>query len=383
MTTDRRQALALLFAAAATPALAGAKPARPARWAAAEAAAQALITERLTPGLQVCVRRRGQTLFSRGFGMASLEDATPMTPLSIGKIGSVTKQFTAAAILLLAEDGKLSLDDPLARFLPDFPRAADLPLRRMLNHTSGLGNYTDTATRNDFAQMTRIDRDTAALVDLMRAGAKVQVFEPGTSWAYSNTAYVLLGVVIEKVTGRPYSEFFQTRLFKPAGLARTAVDDMAEVVPGRASGYSNAPKAPSGFANTSFISMTAPGGAGNLRSTMTDLCAWHEALLGGRVLQPASLQAMLTPSVLNDGALPTSPRGGKDGKIRYGLGQFLEDSDGYPSIWHRGGINGFSTDLRSYTDQGVTLALILNTDGGPPSARRNDLRQALLTAALA
>ena len=306
-----------------------------------------------------------------------------MIPQSIGKIGSVTKQFTAAAILLLAEDGKLTLDDSLAKYLPDFPRAGELTLRRMLNHTSGLGSYTDTAKLQDFLNMSRLDRTTDELVALMQAGDKVQVFEPGASLAYSNTAFVLLGVVIEKVTGHPYGAFFQSRLFGPAAMTRTAVDNMSEVLPGRSNGYSNDAKVPGGFTNASFISMTIPGAAGNLRSCMSDLCAWHEALLGGRILKPASLQTMLTPAQLNDGSLPKSPRESADGKMRYGMGLFLDDSDGHRCISHGGGIQGFGTDLRTYPDQNLTLATIFNTDSGPPPPRAKALRTALLTAALA
>jgi len=142
MRIDRRVAMASLLAviAAPNPSAAGTTG----RWTQVEAAARKMVDDRLTPGLQICVRQRGATVFSRGFGQADLETATPMTPTTVCRIGSVSKQFTAAGILLLAQDGKLSLDDPLSRFIPDFPNAERLSIRRLLSHTTGLGNYTET-----------------------------------------------------------------------------------------------------------------------------------------------------------------------------------------------------------------------------------------------
>lgn len=353
---NRRQSLAVLLGAALTPSAALAADA----WAAVDVAANAAIAAKATPGIQVCVRRKGKTVYSRGFGAADLEHGVALTPEAPCRVGSVTKQFTAATILLLAQDGKLSLDDTLAKYLPDFPRAADITIRRMLSHTSGLGNYTNTATRDAFIQSSRTDYDTDALIALLKAG-QGQVFEPGTSWAYSNTAYVLLGVIIGKAAGKPYGEVMGERLFKPLGMTRTAVDDAGEVLPARAVGYSNDPKAPSGFRNASFISMTVPGAAGNLRSTMTDLCTWHEALLGGKVLQPASLTAMLTPALTNAGALPNNARGQP---VRYGFGLSLDEVEGRKCIAHGGGIQGFGTNLQTFPESGVTIAQVMNTDGG-------------------
>ena len=356
---NRRQSLAALLGASLAPssALAAADP-----WAAVDAAAAAAIAAKATPGIQVCVRRKGRTVYSRAFGSADLEHGVALTPQSPCRIGSVTKQFTAATILLLAQDGKLGLDDSLAKYVPDFPRAGDITLRRMLSHTSGLGNYTNTATRAAFIQSSRTDYDTDALVALLKAG-EGQRFEPGAAWAYSNTAYVLLGVIIGKVAGKPYGEVMRERLFAPLGLTHTAIDDASEVLPGRAVGYSNDPKAATGFRNASFISMTVPGAAGNLRSTMGDLCAWHEALLGGKVLKAESLTAMLAPALTNTDALPKNARGTE---VRYGFGLGLDDVEGRKCVAHGGGIQGFGTNLQTFPDSGVTIAQVVNTDGGSP-----------------
>ena len=354
MQLSRRASLAGLLAAAAGPALAApAKAVKAAsHWAEVEAKARAMVAGKLVPGVSVCVRKKGATVFSKGFGMANLETATPVTPASVFHIGSITKQFTASVILQLAQEGKLSLDDTLAKYLPDFPNAEKLVLRRMLSHTSGLGNYTQI-NQLQFLQDSRTDRNTAQLIEAMKPTSQKLAYEPGTAWRYSNTAYVLLGVIIERLENQSYAEAMQQRLLTPNGLTHTAVDNAARVVPNRASGYSSALKAPSGFVNASFIAMSFPGGAGNLRSTCEDLCAWHGALLGGKVLQPASLAAMTTPVRLNDGSLPTQPDG-KGGKIvtPYGFGIGLDPRDGKPSVAHDGGIQGFGSHLETLTDVG-------------------------------
>ena len=360
MRIDRRVAMASLLAviAAPNPSAAGTTG----RWTQVEAAARKMVDDRLTPGLQICVRQRGATVFSRGFGQADLETATPMTPTTVCRIGSVSKQFTAAGILLLAQDGKLSLDDPLSRFIPDFPNAERLSIRRLLSHTTGLGNYTETTPPELIWQLARTDRDSAQMLQLMRLSGANLLFEPGTNYRYSNTGYVLLGIVIEKLSGRSYRDFMQARLFTPLGLSRTAVDDVAEVVLNRAAGYTDDPKAASGFDNASFTSMTYPGGAGALRSTCEDLCAWHAALLGGKALQPAMLQAMLTPITLNDGSLPQQTN--REAAVRYGFGIGVNPVDGRAAVSHGGSIQGFGSFLETLQAERVTMAMIINTDGG-------------------
>lgn len=393
MSLSRRQSLAGLLTLAATPALAKASKAPASKlsghWAQVEAKAHAMVADKLVPGIEICVRHKGATVFSKGFGMANLETATPVTPASVFHIGSITKQFTASAILQLAQEGKLSLDDTLSVYLPDFPNAQRLSLRRMLSHTSGLGNYTQINPL-EFLQLSRTDRNTTQLIEAMKPTSQKLAYEPGTAWRYSNTAYVLLGVILERLENQSYAEVMQKRLFTPLGLTHTAVDDAGTVVANRASGYSSAARAASGFVNASFIAMSFPGGAGNLRSTAEDLCAWHAALLGGKVLQPASLTAMTTPVRLNDGSLPTQPDG-KGGKTetRYGFGVGLGAVDGHPCIEHDGGIQGFVSHLETLTDVNLTMAVLFNTDGGPfapkalataPTELYNTIRGAALAA---
>lgn len=365
---NRRQALLGLGAFGVSASIAGrssARTASPELWSRVSEQIEALIADRLTPGVQITVQKGAEVLFDRGFGSANLETGAPMSPSSILRVGSLTKQFTAATLLLLEGEGRVSLDDPLAKYLPDFPRAADLSLLRMLNHTSGLGNYTDAPSVEAFLQGGRPDRSMAEMVALMAASDKLQAAEPGAAWAYSNTAYVLLGAVIEAIAGKPYGAVMQERIFAPLGLASTAVDDAAEILPGRAAGYTNI-VGPRSFANASFLSMTYPGAAGAMRSTTADLCRWHQALLGGKLLSTAGLDRMLTPAVLGDGS-PTS--------TRYGLGLILSGPGERGLVTHSGGINGFSSYLGTYRDAALSIATIVNTDGGmSPGLTGPDLR---------
>lgn len=371
---DRRQALFGLAGLAAAPLIGGARRVQDAGdlWTRIRAMGEAIIAEGLTPGLQISVRQGADVVFQQGFGQANVETATPMTASSVLRIGSLTKQFTAATLLLLEAEGRLSLTDPLSRFLPDFPRAADLALERMLNHTSGLGNYTDAASLNAFLQAGRPDRSMAEMVEIMKTSPNLQAFEPGTGWAYSNTAYVLLGAVIEKASERRYDVAMKERLFTPLGLNDTAVDDASQIVARRGSGYTPT-LVPGAFQNASFISMSYPGAAGSMRSTTTDLCRWHQALLGGKVLSAAALARMLTPATLADGSLPM--QGGSP--IRYGLGLSIGEAAGRSLISHSGGIQGFSAYLGSYPNDGLTVATIVNVDGGPAGARVQAMRVAI------
>jgi CubicO group peptidase (beta-lactamase class C family) len=390
MELNRRVSLAGILALAAGPALP--KPLKtakhPSPWADVEAQATKMVADKLTPGVEICVRKKGAVIFSKGFGLADIETATPMSPASVCRIGSITKQFTASVILQLAHEGRLGLDDSLSVYIPDFPNAPRLNLRRMLSHTSGLGNYTDVPL-DQFLQASRIDRTTSELVKAMADASPNLAYEPGTDWRYSNTAYVLLGVIIERVSGKSYAQALQERLFAPLGLTHTAVDDAAEVVPNRASGYMSARASASGFQNASFIAMSFPGGAGDLRATTSDLCAWHAALLGGKVLSPESLQAMLTPVTLNDGKLPTHPgRNGDKVETRYGFGVGLDIIGGHRTVSHGGEIQGFAAYLETLPDDDVTFAQMINTEGGPfaPPAFRaapSALNRAIRAAALA
>jgi D-alanyl-D-alanine carboxypeptidase len=361
----RRQILAAAAGALCAP-VSRAAPAIGDAWRNLDLLCKKALADQLAPGFSLSVMHADQLLYSKGFGFANLETNTPVKPRSVFRIGSITKQFTATAILLLAEDGKLTVDDKLSRFLPDFPHADTITLKQMLTHTSGLGNYTQTDTPEMFIQAARTDYNDQALLTAMRNTNPLFASRPGTTWQYSNTAYVLLGLVIGKASGVPYSRFFQERLMTPIGLSSTAVDDAATVVPGRVSGYTPNSATPSGFDNASFISMSFPGAAGSIRSTTEDLCRWHQALLGGRVLMPQFLTAMLTPVRLNDGSLPmedsSSATHQPPTQLQYGYGLALGTSAGRRWVDHHGSINGFISQLRTFPAQKISAAVLINSD---------------------
>lgn len=357
MTGSLRGAgLALLLAGLATPALASGDATLA---AAIDRAAQAAVAAGESPGLQVAVYKDGKPVLVKGYGSANLELQVPVTNDSVFRIGSVTKQFTAVALLKLAEEGKLSLDDKLSKYYPDFPRAADISLAQMLHHTSGLHNYTE---EKSFGHDGMTHRTTDEMATYFKAMSKTQDFEPGTSWHYSNTAYYLLGGVVEKVEGKPVATVFKERFFTPLGMTRTAMDDETEITPGRAAGYEAAGLGK--FKNAAFLSMTAPGAAGAMRSSASDLARWNAALFGGKLLKPTSFKAMITPGKLGNGQLSGTamPKGDAD-RGEYGYALAINTVDGHLKISHGGGIDGFNSSLAEFPNDKVTVAVIANTIG--------------------
>ncbi len=355
----------------------------PATLAAVDAAAQAAMGEQRIVGFTLGIMSRGEMIFDKGYGMANLETQTPATPETVFRIASIHKQFTAAAILLLAERDKLSLDDRLSKFVPEFPRGDEVTIRQILTHTAGIRNYTWDP---DFwRSRSKVDTTTDEFVRYIATLKPLYDFEPGTKFNYSNSGYYLLGAVIEKVTRRPFAEFLDTELFRKADMKHTAVDRAADVVLHRASGYERVKDQPGRFENAPFISMSTVGSNGSIRSTTADLAKWHRALLGGRILKPSSLALMLTPGRLKDGRLASSakfepaptapapaPAAPKDAKPKppeaqrdYGFGINIErDAQGRRSLAHEGGINGARSRLVTYPDAELTIVFLANTGEG-------------------
>jgi D-alanyl-D-alanine carboxypeptidase len=361
-----RRDLLQVAAGVACTSSAQARPVSRGSWSKIDEIANKVISDKLTPGLAVSVTRAAEFVYSKAFGLANIETDTKVTTRQIFRIGSITKQFTGAAIALLAEDGALVLDDKLARFLPEFPRAQDITLRQILTHTSGLGNYTNLGSSQAFLQAARPDYDNAALLNALASSKPLFVAEPGTMFSYSNSGYVLLGLVVEKASGEPYGQYYKRRLFEPAMMGDTAVDNASDVVRGRVAGYTPNPAAPPGFENASFISMTFPGGAGSIRSTSEDLCRWHAALLGGQLLRPESLREMLSPGRLQDGTLPMAASGsatnGEKKTVEYGFGLGMGAANGRRFVGHSGGINGFLSQIRSFPADKISFVWLVNTD---------------------
>jgi CubicO group peptidase (beta-lactamase class C family) len=341
--------------------------------AAIDKAAAAAVTSGETPGLQVAVFKDGKAVLVKGYGSANLEQAVRVSNDSIFRVGSVTKQFTAAALLLLMEEGKLSTQDKLSKYYPNFPRGNDITLEQMLHHTSGIHSYTDDPS---FEKEGAVHRSTDEMVEFIAKLPKTQNFEPGTDWSYSNSAFFILGGVIEKVSGQPLAKVFKTKLFGPAGMNHSALDDETEIVIGRVRGYSGA--GPGKFSNAPFISMSIPGAAGSIRSTAGDLVKWNAALYGGKILKPASLAAMLAPGKLNNGETSGTAMSKMmatagvppKGHSEYGFALFLSDLDGHRKIDHGGGIYGFSASLSEFPDDHTTVVVLSNAIGKDVGAQK-------------
>lgn len=290
----------------------------------------------------VLVAREGRILYETACGFAQAEWEVPNTPATRFRIGSVTKQFTAAAFLRLAEEGKLDLDDPAARHVPELPPAwQGITLRHLLNHTSGVPEFSRLP---DYADRRR------GPLELERSLNRLYAFPlesiPGAKFSYSNAGYILLTHILERVTGRKLAVYLRAQFFDPLGLADTDVDDNGTIVKHRAAGYYR----PKGrLTNAPYINMDVPLGAGALRSTTHDLWRWTEALMGGRVLAPASLTAMTTPG-LGD----------------YGLGVVVKEVRGRKVIEHGGSIEGFTAHLRYYPATQVTIVILANVNSPSP-----------------
>jgi CubicO group peptidase (beta-lactamase class C family) len=298
---------------------------------------------RAAAGLSIAVARGDEVILSKGYGKADLEHGVVANEATVFRIASVTKQFTAAAIMRLVEQGKLALDDDFTKYI-DYPtQGRTVTIRHLLTHTSGIRSYTDVP--GFFETGTTRDLPPAAVLDPVR---KLPFdFEPGTKWAYSNTNYHLLGMIIEKVSGVPYAKHMQDEFFTPLHLTRTRYDVRADVIPGRAPGYDVINGAP---ANASYLSMTIPFSAGGLLSTAGDLVQWQLDLIGGKVVSPESYLQMTTPAKLSDGST-----------TRHGFGLFLSDVDGHPNFMHEGAGPGFNSILVYFTNEKLSIAVLSNS----------------------
>lgn len=287
----------------------------------------------------VLVARGGEILFSKGYGMANLEWDIPNSPSTKFRLGSVTKQFTAASILLLEERGKLQVQDPVKKYMPDAPAAWDkITIFHVLTHTSGIPSFTSFP---DYSQTEPFETTPEKLVARFRD--KPLDFEPGEKWSYSNSGYVLLGYLIEKISGQSYSTFVQENIFTPLGMKDSGYDSNSRIIPHRASGYTPDKGVP---VNAGFIHMSIPFSAGSLYSTTEDLLRWERGLFGGKVLSAASLQKMTTPF-----------------KQDYAFGLGVHTAGGHKVIDHGGGIEGFNTHLAYYPEDKLTVIVLANLNG--------------------
>lgn len=329
--------------------------------------AGAPVAEGRAAGISVAVVRGGDTLLLKGYGKANIELDVPMPTHAVHEIGSVTKQFTAAAILQLRDEGRLSLDDDLTKYLPDYPTGGrSIPVRRLLDHTSGIRGITEIAEFRNL-QHRGWPRDSAIA---MMARAPFD-FEPGQAMIYNNSAYILLGHIIEKASGMTYERYVEDRMLAPLGMTGSSYCDNSEVVPLRAAGYQiaggNVRRAP-------MNDHTWPYSAGSLCSTAGDLVAWLHALHGGRVLGQASYAEMTSQSRLSDGT-----------PLRYGMALSVDqEPGGARMIGHGGGIAGFTAQANWYPDAQLAVVVLINSNG-PVSAGAlaSELARAIIPAAQA
>ena len=291
----------------------------------------------------VLVVKDGNTLIDQGYGSADLEWNIPNSPSTKFRLGSITKQFTAAGILLLAGARQAQRRRPHQQVPPRCPAAwSKITIYNVLTHTSGIPSPSPASPTTAATEWK--DTNPAELVARFRD--KPLDFEPGTKFIYSNSGYVLLGYLLEKVSGQTYADFLQQNIFTPLGMKDTGIDSNAAILPQRAQGYRRSPR---GIEHDGYISMTIPFSAGALYSTTGDLLKWEQGLFGGKVLKPESLAKMTTPY-----------------KSDYGCGLFIRTVDGHKLINHGGGIEGFNTSLNYYPDDKLTVIVLGNLTGGAP-----------------
>jgi len=315
---------------------------------AADSIADATIKRGRVAALSIAVLRGRDTLVMKGYGMADIENEVPASPRTVYRIGSVTKQFTSVAIMQLVEQGKLSLDDDVTKYVPNAPtHGRHVLVRHLLNHTSGIPSYTDV--EGSFGRVMRQDLSKDSLIATVKDDSLQ--FEPGSHFYYNNTGYFLLGMIIERVTGKSYGDYLRDVLFAPNGLTSTVYCSVMPLIKHRAQGYD---ARSTGLVNADYISMDLPYAAGSLCSTVGDLAAWTRLLHSGKLVKGSSFTAMTTPAKLTSGR-----------PMQYGFGLFMDTLGTHRRIHHGGGINGFISELAYYPDDSLTVVVLSNTAPAP------------------
>lgn len=302
---------------------------------------QQQMTEHRIPGLALTIIQAGQPIKTSAYGFADLEHRVPVRVETVFEIGSVTKQFTAAGILLLQQEGKLSVDDKIQKHLADLPDSwTNITIRHLLTHTAGIKSYTGLPGFELTHHLTQ-KQFLAAFRD------RPLNFSPGESWNYSNTGYSLLGYIIENVSGQTYWDFMSAKIFRPLQMNATTDRQPAVVLPNRARGYEQTNHV---WINRDY-DLTDVFSAGAIVSTVGDLAKWNAALDRDDLLAPATKTAMWTPAAAPPG------RG-----TRYGFGWFLEEVEGRKNIGHGGSTSGFSASLQRFPEEQLAVIVLTNTD---------------------
>ncbi len=321
--------------------------------------ARAFLAAPESPGLSIAVIRAGRdTLVFAGYGKSDLENDVPATPATVYRIGSITKQFTAAAVMRLVENGSVRLGDTIGKYLPELPMAwRGVRVRQLLNHTSGIPSYTDLG--ESWAKRWGEYMPPDTLVAL--TANKPMDFPPGTGWRYDNTGYVLLGMLLEKVSGKPYAEYLDSTIFRPLGLESTRYCEREPLIPHRARGYARKGKE---FTNAPYLDMSQPYAAGALCSTVGDLARWNRLLATGKVVTTASYSQMTTPE-------------GKANLNHYGFGLVRGAVGSHIEIAHGGGIHGFITSNAYFPSDSLSITVLANAAPSNPDALLDNIARAV------
>ena len=304
--------------------------------------------EQRIPGLSLAVTIDNEQIFAKGYGLANVELRSPAVAESVYELASITKQFTALAVMLLAQDGKVSIDQPVTRYLADAPPAwAKITVRHLLTHTSGIPDFDDANQPLD----PHGNYTEEELVKI--AGGLPPKFAPGARWSYSNTGYVLLGILVHRVSGKFYGDFLRERVFSPLHMGSTRVLSDTDLVAFRANGY----ELDEGLLkNQDWASSSVCGTAdGGLVSTVMDLAKWDAAIQAGALLPPAVWQQVFTPVTLNSGK--TFP---------YGFGWFIREQGGHPYYEHSGRLQGYASHILRFPRQRVSVIVLANLAQADP-----------------
>jgi CubicO group peptidase (beta-lactamase class C family) len=301
------------------------------------------------PGATALIAKDGKVIYRKAFGLANLELNVPMKPENVFEIGSITKQFTAVSILMLLEQGKLSLTDEITFYIPDYPtKGKSITLHHLLTHTSGVRSYTDMAS---FKSEARKDLTPAELIDVFKN--EPMDFDPGEKWHYSNSGYILLGYVIEKVSGKSYAEFLEENIFDKLGMKNSFYGSKTDLIPNRASGYQ---PTETGYRNADYLSMSLPYAAGSIMSNVDDMLLWSQAIHHNTLISEKNKKKAFSNYQLNNGD-PTN----------YGYGWQPNELNGTPSIEHGGGIFGYTTMGVYVPDENVYAVVFTNSNGNSPT----------------
>jgi CubicO group peptidase (beta-lactamase class C family) len=322
-----------------------------------EQAVDAILSEQYEhdgPGATALIYKNGEVIYRKGFGYANIELGVKMQPEHVFEIGSITKQFTAIAILILEEQGKLKVEDEITKFIPDYPTNGKIiTIHHLLNHTSGIKSYT---AMQSFRKLARTDMTPTELIDVFKN--EPMDFDPGEQYRYNNSGYILLGHIIEVITGESYEDFVRKNFFDKLGMKNSHYGSHGKIIKNRAYGYQDR----GGYVNADYLSMTLPYAAGSLMSSVDDLLIWQKALNTYQLISKETYKKAINGSILNNGE-----------KIGYGYGLQAGTIQGSKSISHGGGIFGYTTQGIYMPEEDVFVSVLTNCDCNSPGNYANKI----------